>query len=88
MKRRLIIPCNGRIVGSNHRGINSSTSPGSYLSEIMVYYVQLFQRITAYIDCLDSLINWAHSSAGTIDYRVVVADLVVVVEEPTTGCWS
>ena len=48
----------------------------------MVYYVQLFRRITAYIDCLDSLINWAHLSVGSVDYRVVVAELVV--EELTT----
>ena len=48
----------------------------------MVYYMQLFQRITAYIGCLDSLINWAHLTAGSIDHRVVVADLVV--EELTT----
>ena len=48
----------------------------------MGYYVQLSRRITTYIDCLESLINWAHLSVGSVDYRVVVADLVV--EELTT----
>ena len=43
----------------------------------MGYYVQLFWRITADYNCLDSLINWAHLTAGSIDHRVVVADLVV-----------
>ena len=44
--------------------------------------MQLFQRITAYTNCLDALINWAYLSASSINYRVVVADLVV--EELTT----
>ena len=50
--------------------------PGSYLSEIMEHYALLLRRVTAHIDCLDSLINWTHLSVGLIDHKVVVADLV------------
>ena len=48
----------------------------------MEHYVLLLRRVTAYDDCLNPLINWAHLSVGLIDHKVVVADLVV--EELTT----
>lgn len=48
----------------------------------MEHYVLLLRRITTYDDCLNSLINWTHSSVGLIDHKVIVADLVV--EELTT----
>nr|CCI55288.1 PH01B001G05.11 [Phyllostachys edulis] len=45
----------------------------------MEYYVLLLRRIIAYIDCLNSLINWTHSSIGFVDHRVVVANLVTFI---------
>ena len=56
--------------------------PGSYLSEVMKYYTPLLRRVIAHIDCLNLIINWTHLPVGLIDYKVVVADLVV--EEFTT----
>ena len=48
----------------------------------MEQYALLFRRVIAHIDCLDSLINWSHSSVGLIDLKVVVAGIDV--EEPTS----